>query len=203
MRAASNQEHVIMARIQYVRCNFVYELFPLYKYVRVQMVMPSIFLSTQKIGEPKSILSFDVILSVEFPERETKIRWLLQIWSQFFFLAKLELTEFQKYIKIKFVNSSNFQLMLKLRDVFWSFFWLIAQKTEGPWLLFITTGTPPLTRFSGPGKNRVKGKPRYRRSILVLKPQNGEFERSKSTFSRIFLTIHKNLNLNLNNGQLF
>ena len=38
-----------------------------------------------------------------------------------------------------------------------------------------STGTPPLTRFFGPGKNRVKGKPRYRRSILVLKPQNGEF----------------------------
>ena len=37
-------------------------------------------------------------------------------------------------------------------------------------------GTPPLTRFFGPGENRVKGKPRYRRSILVLKPQNGEFE---------------------------
>ena len=45
------------------------------------------------------------------------------------------------------------------------------------------TGTPPLTRFFGPGKNRVKGKPHYRRSILVLKLQNGEFESSKSTFS--------------------
>ena len=53
------------------------------------------------------------------------------------------------------------------------------------------TGTPPLTRFFGPGKNRVKGKPRYRRSILVLKPQNGEFEISKSTFSLVF-TIVKN-----------
>ena len=49
--------------------------------------------------------------------------------------------------------------------------------------IIINTGTPPLTRFFGPGKNRVKGKPRYRRSILVLKPQNGEFESSKSTFS--------------------
>ena len=39
------------------------------------------------------------------------------------------------------------------------------------------TGTPPLMWFFGPGKNRVKGKPRYRRSILVLKPQNGEFDR--------------------------
>ena len=44
------------------------------------------------------------------------------------------------------------------------------------------TGTPPLTWFFGPGKYRVKGKPRYRRSILVLKPQNGEFELPKSTF---------------------
>ena len=44
------------------------------------------------------------------------------------------------------------------------------------------TGTPPLTRFFEPGKNRVKGKPCYRRSILVLKPQNGEFEHSNSTF---------------------
>ena len=41
------------------------------------------------------------------------------------------------------------------------------------------TGTPPLTWFFGPGKNLVKGKPHYRSSILVLKPQNGEFEISK------------------------
>ena len=47
------------------------------------------------------------------------------------------------------------------------------------------TGTPPLTRFFGPRKNRVKGKPRYRRSILVLKPKNGEYKSSKSTFSPI------------------
>ena len=38
------------------------------------------------------------------------------------------------------------------------------------------------TRFFGPGKKRIKGKPRYRRSSLVLKPQNGEYESSKSTF---------------------
>jgi len=49
------------------------------------------------------------------------------------------------------------------------------------------TGTPPLTRFFGPGENLVKGKPRYRRSILVLKPQNGEFDNPKSTFSLVFL----------------
>ena len=37
------------------------------------------------------------------------------------------------------------------------------------------TGTPPLTRFFGPWENCVKGKPHYRRSILVLKPKNGEY----------------------------
>ena len=47
---------------------------------------------------------------------------------------------------------------------------------------FLSTGTPPLTRFFGPDKNRVKGKPRYRRSILVLKPQNGEFGSPKTPF---------------------
>ena len=41
-------------------------------------------------------------------------------------------------------------------------------------------GTPPLTRFFGPGK------PRYRRSILVLKSKNGEFISSKSTSWLIF-----------------
>ena len=43
-------------------------------------------------------------------------------------------------------------------------------------------GTPPLTRFFGTEKNSVKGKPRYRRNILVLKSQNGEYGSSKSTF---------------------
>ena len=52
-----------------------------------------------------------------------------------------------------------------------------------------STGPPPLTRFFGPGKNRVKGKPRYRRSILVLKPQNGEFGNSKSTFFLVFTSV--------------
>ena len=51
------------------------------------------------------------------------------------------------------------------------------------------TGTFPLTRFFGPGKNRVKGKPRYRRSILILKPQNGEFDSSKSTFFQVFTSV--------------
>ena len=32
-----------------------------------------------------------------------------------------------------------------------------------------TSGTPPLTLFFGPGKNRVKGKPRYRRSTKTPK----------------------------------
>ena len=56
-----------------------------------------------------------------------------------------------------------------------------------------STGTPPLMRFFGPGKNRVKGKPRYRRSVLVLKPQNGDFEYSKSTFSLLFTSAELQL----------
>ena len=48
------------------------------------------------------------------------------------------------------------------------------------------TGTPPLTRFFGPRKNRVKGKPRYSWSILVLKPQNREYESSKSKIFVVF-----------------
>ena len=46
------------------------------------------------------------------------------------------------------------------------------------------TGTPPLTRFFGPGINRVKGKPRYRRSILVLKSKNGEYETQSPLFEQ-------------------
>ena len=62
-----------------------------------------------------------------------------------------------------------------------------------------STGTPPVTRFFGPWKNRVKEKPRYRRSILVLKPQNGEFEASKSTFSLVFTSVKLHLqSLHLN-----
>ena len=45
-----------------------------------------------------------------------------------------------------------------------------------------TSGTPPLTLFFGPGKNIVKEKPCYRRSILVLKPGNGTILLRKSTF---------------------
>ena len=49
--------------------------------------------------------------------------------------------------------------------------------------------------FFGPGKNRVKGKPRYRRSILVLKPQNGEFELPKSTFlAKVRYVVLKSVN---------
>ena len=48
------------------------------------------------------------------------------------------------------------------------------------------TGTPPLTRFLGLGKNRVKGKLCYRRSILVPKSQTGDCEVSKSIFFLIF-----------------
>jgi len=54
---------------------------------------------------------------------------------------------------------------------------------------FDSTGTPLLTQFFGPGKNRFNRKLRYRRSILVLKPQNGEFENSKSTFSLVFTSV--------------
>ena len=57
------------------------------------------------------------------------------------------------------------------------------RNSEQRFVNFLDTGTPPLTQFFWPRKNRVKGKPRYRRSILVLKPQNGEFESSKSIFS--------------------
>jgi hypothetical protein len=53
--------------------------------------------------------------------------------------------------------------------------------------------SPPLTRFFGPGKNRVKGKPRYRRSILILKHQNGEFGNPKSTFSLAFTNVKRQL----------
>ena len=37
-------------------------------------------------------------------------------------------------------------------------------------------------RFFGPGKKRVEGKPRYRRSILVLKP--------KKVFSKIGMAFN-------------
>ena len=52
--------------------------------------------------------------------------------------------------------------------------------------IFWITDSLSLTRFFGPGKNIVKGKPHYRRSILVLKPKNGEYESSKFTFSLFF-----------------
>ena len=46
----------------------------------------------------------------------------------------------------------------------------------------LSTGSPPLTWFFGPGKNHVKGIPGDRRSTLVLKPWNREYESSKSPF---------------------
>ena len=49
-------------------------------------------------------------------------------------------------------------------------------------ITFQYTGTPPLTRFFGTQKNRVKGKPSYRRTFLVLKQENGP----KSTFSKMY-----------------
>ena len=51
------------------------------------------------------------------------------------------------------------------------------------------TGTPPLTRCLGPGKICVKGKPHYRRSILVLKTKNGEYESANSTFFSWFFHL--------------
>jgi hypothetical protein len=52
------------------------------------------------------------------------------------------------------------------------------------------TGTPPLMQFFGTQKNRVKGKPRYRRTILVLKQEN--FFTSKVHFlTKIFYKAKK------------
>ena len=55
-------------------------------------------------------------------------------------------------------------------------------------LIFASTGTPPLTRFFGPGKNSVKGEPRYRRSILILKPQKGNLNFQSPLFEQNFTT---------------
>ena len=61
----------------------------------------------------------------------------------------------------------------------------------GAQLSLLCTGTPPLMRFLGLEKNalkvnRVIGKPRYRRSILVLKPQIGEYESLNPCFLEFF-----------------
>jgi hypothetical protein len=48
--------------------------------------------------------------------------------------------------------------------------------------IFSNTGTLLLARFFGTQKNRVKGKPRYKSSILVLKHENGTFFTSKVHF---------------------
>ena len=49
-------------------------------------------------------------------------------------------------------------------------------------LEYLVTGTPPLTWFFGTQKNCVKEKPHCRRSILVLKHENGTFLLPKSNF---------------------
>ena len=49
-------------------------------------------------------------------------------------------------------------------------------------LIISETGTPPLARLFGTQKNSVKGKPRCRRSILVLKQENRTFLLPKSSF---------------------
>ena len=46
----------------------------------------------------------------------------------------------------------------------------------------LCTGTPPLTRIFWPGKNRVKGKLRFRMSILVQKTQKGEYKAQSPLF---------------------
>ena len=70
---------------------------------------------------------------------------------------------------VPFFRSTIYRNLQRSSDNFASWYcrqWEIysCQANEG-------TGTPPLTRFFGPEKNRVKGKPRFRRSILVLKPK--------------------------------
>ena len=52
----------------------------------------------------------------------------------------------------------------------WERIWRFQEYFNHIHIFIGSTGTPPLTQFFGPGENRVKGKPRYRRSILVLKP---------------------------------
>ena len=49
------------------------------------------------------------------------------------------------------------------------------------------TSTPPLTQSFGPGNYRVKGKPRYRRSILVLKPKTGNWKVQSPLFPKFLL----------------
>ena len=51
---------------------------------------------------------------------------------------------------------------------------------QSPWHGHMTAGAH--IDFLGQKKNRVKGKPCYSRSILVLKPENGTFSFPKSTF---------------------
>ena len=62
--------------------------------------------------------------------------------------------------------------------------------TQHTYTQLYITGTPPLTRFFGPGKNSVKGKPRNRRSILVVKPQTGEFVIQSPLFAEFLLVLN-------------
>ena len=52
-----------------------------------------------------------------------------------------------------------------------------------------STSILPLTQFFGTQKNCVKGKPCYRRSILVQKAENGTFSFTKSKCA--IYNIHK------------
>ena len=102
-----------------------------------------------------------------------------------YFAARPSLDEFQFHFVVAGTISNELLL------------WYLSIKCQRPigrhytldwakcWICH-TTGTPPLTRFFGSRKNRVKGKPHYRRCILVLKPQNGEYWSLKSTFLLIF-----------------
>jgi hypothetical protein len=54
---------------------------------------------------------------------------------------------------------------------------IVENKIGGLMSHILYTGTPPLTRFFGPGKNRFKGKQRYRRSIIVYQnPKTGNMK---------------------------
>ena len=74
-----------------------------------------------------------------------------------------------------FLNGRTRWLLIPLWQIY-MIIWNICLRWE------FYTGSPPLTRFFGPEKNRVKGKPCYRRSIFVLKQGNGTFLFPKSTF---------------------
>ena len=84
-------------------------------------------------------------------------------------------------VKVNNVQKLSFELNILIKDILTRYEWFVDNLKiflgQNLTAMILITGTPPLMR-----KNRVEGKSRYRRSILVLKSQNGEFEGSKSTF---------------------